>query len=268
MNPHLVELNITELCNRTCSFCPRAWDYPNQNLNMTLSIADLIAQQCIGFTDNIHLVGRGEPLLHPEFLDIVRIFSKNFSVKIVTNGDKLYDYIDELDNILDLQSKNHTITICLYDDDNQYNHFKLLYSKYNDVKLYKTYDTGNNLTDDTLAKQQWLTNRAGAMPVNRLKNKNAPCYLPVNRVYIDYDGSVNLCCHDWKYKTVYGDIKKTSIATIWNNDLLNIKRKLVAGDRSCTNECSNCDVVDDPLKYIYNDYLDKQNLRIIQLHET
>ena len=111
LKPHLVEINLTELCNRTCSFCPRSSGYLNQNLNMSVNTAEIIKEQSLNFVNNIHLVGRGEPLLNPDFLEIVKIFSKNFSVKIVTNGDHLYKYIDELDDMLDLNSGKHKITI-------------------------------------------------------------------------------------------------------------------------------------------------------------
>lgn len=40
----LVEINPTELCNRTCSFCPRNDPevYPNQNLNIKRSLKTLL----------------------------------------------------------------------------------------------------------------------------------------------------------------------------------------------------------------------------------
>ena len=41
-----IDLNPTELCNRTCSFCPRADSslYPNQNLNISLDLCKKINQ--------------------------------------------------------------------------------------------------------------------------------------------------------------------------------------------------------------------------------
>ena len=34
----IVDFMLTELCNRTCVFCPRAVDYPNLNLHMNLKL--------------------------------------------------------------------------------------------------------------------------------------------------------------------------------------------------------------------------------------
>ena len=83
ITPHFIEINITELCNRECSFCPRAHGYPNLNLNMSVETAVRIQNQAMGFVDTIHIVGRGEPLLHPNFLNIVSIFAKDFKIRIM-----------------------------------------------------------------------------------------------------------------------------------------------------------------------------------------
>ena len=42
-----VELNVNELCNRTCIFCPRHDTklYPNQNLHMEIDLAKELALQ-------------------------------------------------------------------------------------------------------------------------------------------------------------------------------------------------------------------------------
>ena len=42
-----IDLNITELCNRKCVFCPRIDDavYPNQNLHMSTKLASKIAAE-------------------------------------------------------------------------------------------------------------------------------------------------------------------------------------------------------------------------------
>ena len=42
-----VELSLTDLCSRTCSFCPRhdASIYPNRNLNMSIDTVTRIRDQ-------------------------------------------------------------------------------------------------------------------------------------------------------------------------------------------------------------------------------
>ena len=46
-----VEMNLTELCNRKCVFCPRHDPevYPNRNLNTTVEDASIIAKRLADF---------------------------------------------------------------------------------------------------------------------------------------------------------------------------------------------------------------------------
>ena len=87
-----VELNINELCNRTCPFCPRSGSYPNQNIHMDPGLAASIAFQLdsLDFSGIVNISGTGEPMLTKHIIDIVREFgSRDIKVEIVTNGDQL-----------------------------------------------------------------------------------------------------------------------------------------------------------------------------------
>ena len=44
-----VDINPTELCNRTCSFCPRGIDYPNQNLHITEEVIEKAKKDDVAF---------------------------------------------------------------------------------------------------------------------------------------------------------------------------------------------------------------------------
>ena len=91
-----VEVNTTELCNRTCSFCPRADPsvFGNRNLHMTPKAARIIGEELHenGFSGKISLSGYGENLLNPQFREIVRTFRETVPLATLecnTNGDKL-----------------------------------------------------------------------------------------------------------------------------------------------------------------------------------
>ena len=70
-----IEINTTELCNRTCVFCPRHDPsvYPNRNLHLTVKGAMLIAEELMRseYTGKISFSGFGENLLNPWFVEIV-----------------------------------------------------------------------------------------------------------------------------------------------------------------------------------------------------
>jgi len=89
-----IELNINELCNRKCPFCPRVNPkiYPNQNIHMDMEIVRTIADQLkeLNFTGIVNISGTGEPLLTRYIVDIIKEFGdRNIHVEIVTNGDML-----------------------------------------------------------------------------------------------------------------------------------------------------------------------------------
>ena len=89
-----IELNINELCNRKCPFCPRVNPkiYPNQNIHMDMEIVKIIADQLkeLNFTGIVNISGTGEPLLTRYIVDIIKEFGdRNIHVEIVTNEDML-----------------------------------------------------------------------------------------------------------------------------------------------------------------------------------
>lgn len=79
-----VYIEITNRCNRTCSFCPTSNRTPGQ---MTPGQFNSVLSQIEPFGKFIYLHVKGEPLLHPElpaFLALIR--EKNFTANITTNG--------------------------------------------------------------------------------------------------------------------------------------------------------------------------------------
>ena len=91
MFPEIIEINPTELCNRTCSFCPRGSGYPNLNQNLSLKDAQILFDKIkeFDYNGNFHITGFGEPTLNPNFVKIVELFrtNKNIKIKMTTNGD-------------------------------------------------------------------------------------------------------------------------------------------------------------------------------------
>ena len=102
-----VELNVNELCNRTCVFCPRhdSEVYPNQNLHMEMETAHKIRKELeeLNWRGTINLCGNGEPLLHKDIVGLVKALGDKIGVEITTNGDFLKKKLiqDLYDNHLD-----------------------------------------------------------------------------------------------------------------------------------------------------------------------
>ncbi|MDQ1274169.1 MAG: hypothetical protein QG591_2799 [Planctomycetota bacterium] len=98
--PERVQIEITNRCNYTCGMCPReSFNLPEHDIPFDLF------QKIIGRIEsryNITLTGWGEPLLHPQLMDmIVYTKSKGHSVGTTTNGLLLAPFIEKFIHTLD-----------------------------------------------------------------------------------------------------------------------------------------------------------------------
>ena len=80
-------LEITNVCNRSCAFCPRTARSPRF---MTEKEFSLLAGKLRPHTDCLYLHVMGEPTLHPELGAILRVCDGlRFRVVLTTNGTLL-----------------------------------------------------------------------------------------------------------------------------------------------------------------------------------
>lgn len=96
--PQIVSLELTEKCNFNCRYC-----YQNSNLKREKFLKDPIKLLKILKEKNVlgfELTG-GEPLLHPQFEEIIAFITANFSILgIITNGSLLKEkHLNLLHNI-------------------------------------------------------------------------------------------------------------------------------------------------------------------------
>ncbi|MBO7195933.1 MAG: radical SAM protein [Clostridia bacterium] len=89
-----VYVEITNICNRSCSFCPGT---VRPNRRMTLDEFKTVANALVGITDYIYFHVMGEPLTHPELPAMISYAtSLGFKCAITTNGTLLDSRGDEL----------------------------------------------------------------------------------------------------------------------------------------------------------------------------
>ncbi|OQZ02605.1 MAG: hypothetical protein B6D35_00790 [Candidatus Brocadia sp. UTAMX2] len=114
--PERIQIEITNRCNYTCGMCPReSFNLPEQDISLDLF------KKIIDRTDsiyNITLTGWGEPLLHPELVDMI-LYTKNkgHHVGVTTNGlllasfiEKFLETLDKLTISLDSVKEGHGVT--------------------------------------------------------------------------------------------------------------------------------------------------------------
>lgn len=239
----MVEFNITELCNRTCHFCPRANPdiYPNQNLNMTVETVEKVINELIEheYVGQIIFSGWGEPLLNRKILDMIKICTDaGFYTALTTNGDKILE--SKWYNIQDfIDVKLSEIIVDVYDDSTQFNLWYDLLKPYSGKIRYVLNPRFIQVTSE-------FNNRTGLIEhplINSKKGNSEKCYMPAVKAFIDWDGSLLLCCNDWgRVGGNFGNVNEMSFSDIWNSDNMNsIRRKLMNNSRlDCGTPCDNC----------------------------
>ncbi|MDB3973977.1 SPASM domain-containing protein [Alphaproteobacteria bacterium] len=237
-----LELNVTELCNRKCIFCPRVNedDYPNQNLNINIKLIEKIADELkeLNYKGEIVLSGFGEPTLNPNISQIISILSKSARVELVTNGDKLNSHkIREY-----VSSGLKFLAVSMYDGPEQIEKFKKIFRESNvgeDVFILR--DRWHTEEDDFGLK---LTNRAGTVNIGNQDpvNTKSPCYYPLYSMTIDWNGDVLLCVQDWNKKVKVGNLMFSSLYEIWHSSILEKRRRKLMNGNRCDSPCNKCNV--------------------------
>ena len=122
--PSWIELSIIDVCNRSCSFCPKSDPKiaPDTHQKMSYKLIEKLTNELkdINYKGSVTLCGYGEPMLHKEVNLISNKLSEAALVEIVTNGDTL-----KPKQIIDLYENNvNKLLISMYDGKHQIKKFQ------------------------------------------------------------------------------------------------------------------------------------------------
>ncbi|MBI4375201.1 MAG: SPASM domain-containing protein [Elusimicrobia bacterium] len=245
-----VELNITELCNRKCVFCPRVDPevYPNRNLHMEQSTVAKVAADlaAAGYQGRVSFSGFGEPFLNKKFSQFVRVCRKALPLNTIetnTNGDFL-----KVETIKEIFGAGLSfLYVNLYDNKEQRGRFDELMAQAGvDQSRYRLRDHWVGATQDFGLN---LNNRSGMVDLHMEDSRSpadlvgAPCYYPFYKMLIDWDGNVLFCSNDWGRKIVVGNVLSQNVKDIWlSPEMRRVRQRLGSGDRSVA-PCDGCNVV-------------------------
>lgn len=274
--PSRVILEFTNNCNLSCCMCPRRYmnsrkGYLSQRLFK--KIIDEIASH-----PKVSLIPffRGESLLHPEFIGMLKyIKSKGIApVQLATNGllldDKLSDAILGL-NIDFISFSLDGLNAEIYNKVRRGGDYNLVINNIESF-LKKKADQKRSLpniqisiveTEKTkksikafVAKWRRKVNRIRVYPEHSkggefgsLKNKKngliihrKPCIKLITGMAIYWDGNVAICNHDWNRKEFIGSLKKNLIAEIWNSKkYLKLRKMHFENAVGADTICGKCD---------------------------
>jgi radical SAM protein with 4Fe4S-binding SPASM domain len=244
-----IELNITELCNRKCIFCPRIDPkiYPNRNLNMEIGLVQRLSSEVkrLGIWPRFSFSGFGEPVLNkalPDFINHIRSELPDHTIEINTNGDRL-----TVDKVRSLFAAGLTyLYINLYDGPEQAEGFhQLMIDSGVDKSRYQLRPHWVGAEGDYGLT---LNNRSGTVnspTINLLPLKQKlerRCHYPFYKLLLDWNGDVLFCSNDWGRQIVVGNLMSLSLDEIWLSPILrDIRMRLLHGDRS-QSPCNTCNV--------------------------
>jgi radical SAM protein with 4Fe4S-binding SPASM domain len=264
--PSVFEISNSGICNRKCSFCPRSDpDFKEINkfidYNLYLKFIDELSDH--KYSGTIIFSGYVEPLLHKRIysdISYARMKLPNVNLELITNGDPLNDErtIKLFDSGLSI------LLISAYDGPDQVKEFENMMERTKiDKKRFiirKRYYSENK--DFGLT----ISNRAGNLvnakykipPLTEPLSKR--CNYPFYTFFIDYNGDVQMCSHDWGKKMILGNLKNESIKSIWCSKKFQfVRKKLIKGERNFS-PCNVCDVKGEFIGIKHADYWEKNNV--------
>tara|TARA_B100000767_G_scaffold275335_1_gene311797 strand:- start:2814 stop:3698 length:885 start_codon:yes stop_codon:yes gene_type:complete len=246
--PTEIEISESGTCNRSCSFCPRsAADFEDKKEFISNELHEKLCTelQKLNYKGTIRYSGFVEPMLDKNIynlISMVKDFLPDCNVEMVTNGDPLN--LKRLNKIF--QSGLNRILISAYDGKEDADKLEdlckeaqLSGDQYIVRHRYYTEEQDFGIT---------LSNRSGLMENAEFKIKSLkeplknPCYIPSYTFFLDYQGDVLMCPHDWGKKIILGNLNKENFLDIWfSKESMRIRRMLSNSNRNFS-PCNVCDV--------------------------
>jgi len=244
----VVEISNSGMCNRKCSFCPRSDpNYPDVNEFISDKLHKKIFFELseLKFQGMIIYSGYVEPLLHKKIYENIaeaRYHLPNAQIEVITNGDVLNK--DRLEKLF--KAGLSTLLISVYDGPKEEKEF---YQLCKESGLDESqYVIRNRYMPEESSFGINLSNRSGTLKnaeykIPEVKKAlNKVCNYPAYTFFIDYNGDVQMCSHDWAKKYLIGNVKNEKIKNIWINQKYKFAReKLLSAKRNFI-PCNKCDV--------------------------
>lgn len=238
-----VYVEITNVCNKSCSFCPKTKRFPTF---MSKEQFECVTNKLRTLTNYIYLHVMGEPLLHPDVAELIRsATNKGLKCAITTNGTLIGEKGDAL---IDAGVYKVNISLHSFQDADETAHRKYVSacadfadkaSKMGVLCVFRLWNGGSdfNMNENTLKilkekfPNTWVEGKRGARIRDKLHleyadefswpDKSADllgdrvfCYGLRDHFGVLCDGSVIPCCLDHDGDLTLGNIFEEDIETI------------------------------------------------------
>lgn len=252
--PSVVEISDSGTCNRACSFCPRSnkeWieKFDTKEFIKT-TLHEKICKELsdLEYSGIVVYSGFNEPLLNKacyENIARTRKYLPKAKIELITNGDVLN--LKRLKKLF--EAGLSTILISVYDGPEDMKKFeKLCLEAKLDEKNFVIRNRYLPPEDDfgiTISNRGGLMEKAEHSIKSLTKTLNQPCNYPSYNFFIDYNGDVLMCSHDWGKKNILGNLNNETILNIWTSDNAKKSRINLAQANRKFSPCNVCDVKGD-----------------------
>jgi radical SAM protein with 4Fe4S-binding SPASM domain len=265
--PFALQVELAEGCNLRCSFCGingiRGHDRGEVHLMAASTAAHIVdsLKSSSGWHPRIEFAMHGEPTLHPDFEVLVAIFRKRLPptahLMMTSNGHGFVkDPTASVDGVLThlnvlaldwyegiklvpriLASYRGKHRVLRYPQERQANPHRRRTPGEHDLVVVQDIETATKGTHSVLNNHCGC----GAPPNESAAGKR--CAKPFREMSIRWDGSVAICCNDWRGVFKCGNVHESSLEEIWNGPALRAARKkLYHGERTFA-PCLGCDAL-------------------------
>jgi radical SAM protein with 4Fe4S-binding SPASM domain len=246
--PTEIEISESGTCNRSCSFCPRsAPGFEDKKEFISNILHEKLCRELkeLSYKGTIRYSGFVEPLIDKNIFNLVNM-ARNYlpecNIEMVTNGDPLN--LKRLNKLF--ENGLNRILISAYDGKEEAQKLedlclsaKLTQEQYIVRHRYYSEDQDFGIT---------LSNRSGLMEnaeykiVSLKEPLKKPCYIPSYTFFLDYQGDVLMCPHDWGKKVILGNLNNNKLLDIWfSKKSVKIRQMLNNSNRNFK-PCNVCDV--------------------------
>ena len=265
-----IYIEITNSCNLRCSFCSKT----KRSIKfMTKDEFEHILKEIHNKTNYIYLHIKGEPLLHPQIIDFLKLAEKyDLKVNLTTNGTIFPKLVSKLKKC----SALHKINFSLHSENNIPNYLESIFTNVEKLPtetiiIYRiwTLKNGNldkksteiveklieyyNLSTDKVEKIKTEKNIKISSTIyvdkdNQFiwpniddnKNCNGFCQALKKQIGILSDGTVVPCCLDGEGNINLGNIYKESFEDILNKEKTKKLQKSFQDRKPKEKLCLNC----------------------------